>query len=225
MDCLDGFSRVHIFTGHTHLVYNVEDEKMFEHNAGAVCATWWWTGYHSDIHIAQDGAPGGYTIVDFTGGEPQWQFKGTGHPVGFQFRCYDGNSIQINSGIYCKDESSANRSKFDSYASQWKDKSSDNYVYINVWNWDPEWTVEVTEEGAGSLDVTQVTLKDPLHLIAYTAPSISQPTFATSDNLHFFRVQASKPNSTLDIKVTDRFGNVYTERMERPRPFSLAQYR
>ena len=225
MDCLSGFSKIHIFTGHTHLVYNVEDETMFEHNAGAVSATWWWTGYHSDIHIAQDGAPGGYTIVDFTGGEPQWQFKGTGHPVDFQFRCYDGNSIQINADLYCPDQSSANKTKFNNYAAQWKDKNSDNYVYIDVWNWDPKWKIEVTEEGNGPLEVTQVTLKDPLHLIAYTAPSISNPTFATSDNLHFFRVQASKPNSTLDIRVTDRFGNVYTEKMTRPRPFSLDQYR
>lgn len=225
MDCVRSFSNIHIFTGHTHLVYNVEDDTMFEHNGGAVCATWWWTDYHSDIHIAQDGAPGGYTIVDFTGGEPQWQFKGTGHPIDFQFRCYDGNSIQITADIYCPNESSSNKSKFNSYASQWSEKNSDNYVYIDVWNWDPKWKVEVTEEGVGALEVTQVKLKDPLHLIAYTASSMSNPIFATSENLHFFRVQASKPNSTLNITVTDRFGNVYTEKMTRPRPFSLEQYR
>ena len=225
MDCVRSFSNIHIFTGHTHLVYNVEDDTMFEHNGGAVCATWWWTDYHSDIHIAQDGAPGGYTIVDFTCGEPQRQFKGTGHPIDFQFRCYDGNSIQITADIYCPNESSSNKSKFNNYASQWSEKNSDNYVYIDVWNWDPKWKVEVTEEGVGALEVTQVKLKDPLHLIAYTAPSMSNPTFATSENLHFFRVQASKPNSTLNITVTDRFGNVYTEKMTRPRPFSLEQYR
>lgn len=218
------FSNVHIFTGHTHLVYNVIDDGIYEHNAGAVCATWWWTGYHSDIHIAQDGAPGGYTIVDFNGGIPKWQFKGTGHDINFQFRSYDGNCIQINADKYIPEQTSANKSKFNSYASMWLEEKNDNSVYINVWNWDPEWTVEVTE-AEKPLSVTKVKLRDPLHLIAYTAPSIGTPTFATSENLHFFKVTASSPTSTLEIKVTDRFGNVYTETMKRPKAFSIEQYK
>ncbi len=223
-DCFRGFADVHLFTGHTHLVYNVIDNGIFEHNAGAVCATWWWTGHHSDIHIGQDGAPGGYTVVDFDGNTVKWQFKGTGKDTDFQFRCYDGNTVHITADKYIPGESSANKSKFNSYASDWQKERNDNSVYINVWNWDPEWKIEVTEAGK-SLEVTQVKLRDPLHLIAYTAPSIGTPTFATSENLHFFKVTASGPSTALEIKVTDRFGNVYTETMTRPRPFSIGEYK
>jgi hypothetical protein len=39
-----------------------------------------------------------------------------------------------------------------------------------------------------------------------------------------FKVTASSANSTLDIKVTDRFGNVYTETMTRPKAFTTDAY-
>ena len=35
-----------------------------------------------------------------------------------------------------------------------------------------------------------------------------------------FKTKASNATSTLLIKVTDRFGNVYTETMERPKAFN-----
>jgi hypothetical protein len=38
-------------------------------------------------------------------------------------------------------------------------------------------------------------------------------------------VKASSPTSTLEIKVTDRFGNVYTESMKRPKAFSTDNYK
>jgi hypothetical protein len=98
-----------------------------------------------------------------------------------------------------------------------------NYVYINVWNYDPQWTISVTENGT-SLKVDRVSAKDPLHLIAYNGKS---PTggFGTSVTKHLFRVQATSATSTLEIKVTDRFGNVYTESMKRPKAFSLNAYK
>lgn len=35
-----------------------------------------------------------------------------------------------------------------------------------------------------------------------------------------FAVTASSASSTLEIRVTDRFGNTYTETMKRPKTFS-----
>jgi hypothetical protein len=69
---------------------------------------------------------------------------------------------------------------------------------------------------------------DPLHLIAYTAKRLNKnatASFPTFANAHMFKVKASSATSTLDIKVTDRFGNVYTESMTRPRAFSTDTYR
>jgi hypothetical protein len=120
-------------------------------------------------------------------------------------------------------QSSSNNKSFEDAAKDWISPNTDNYVYINVWNYDSKWTIEVKEDGK-ALTVERVTIKDPLHLISYNAKN---PTggFGTTNTKHMFRVKASSPTSTLDIKVTDRFGNVYTESMTRPKKFSLDIYK
>ena len=219
----------HFWTGHTHKMYNVDkmsSKKIFEHNAGAVCATWWWTGHlTSGIHVAQDGAPVGYSIVDVTGTDFKWCFKGTGKDVNHQFRTYDRNQIVMTAEKFVPSnkQSASNNKAFEDAAKDWISPNDANYVYINVWNYDAKWTIEVKEDGK-ALNVERVTIKDPLHLIAYNAKT---PTggFGTSNTKHMFRVKASSATSTLDIKVIDRFGNVYTETMTRPKKFSLDIYK
>lgn len=235
MTVIDDFKDVHIFTGHTHLVYNWNVEgyydNIMEHNAGAVCATWWWSGKHTPgIHICQDGAPGGYTILDVSGDELEWQYKPVGRDVNFQFRTYDGNEVLITRDD-CRGSESAKDGFIDNYVDNpfdWSVRRNDNAVYINVWNWDPEWKVEVTENGR-KLDVEKVSLRDPLHLVAYTGKSMAGTSktdvFATSVNEHFFKAVAKEATSTLEITVTDRFGNEYKESMERPKEFSIENYK
>ena len=120
-------------------------------------------------------------------------------------------------------KSASDKKKFEDEAKDWKESSSANYVYINVWIYDPQWKVEVTEAGK-ALSVEKVTAKDPLHLIAYNGQTPGGG-FGTSNTKHMFMVKASSPTSTLEVKVTDRFGNVYTESMARPKAFSLAAYK
>ena len=225
---LSKYDDVHIFTGHTHKMYNVDktsSKNIFEHNAGAVCTTWWWTGnYTTGIHVAQDGAPGGYSIVNVTNEDFKWQFKGTGRDINHQFRSYDRNSIVMTAENFVpSNKTAAQKAKFEEAAGDWVKASTDNYVYINVWNYDPSWTIEV-KEGDVKLNVEKVTAKDPLHLIAYNGQS-PDGGFGTSNTKHMFRVKASSATSTLNIKVTDRFQNVYTETMTRPKAFSLAAYK
>ena len=224
---LEGYTNVHIWSGHTHEMYNVDkmsSKNIFEHNAGAVCATWWWTGhFNSGMHIATDGAPGGYSIVDINGENIKWQFKGTGKKINHQFRSYDRNSIALTAEKYASKESDWGKLVFISSVGDWLNSSSSNYVYINVWNYDPLWNIEVKEDGK-VLKVERVTVKDPLHLIAYNANN-PEGGFGTTETKHMFKVQASSATSTLEIKVTDRFGNVYTESMKRPKAFSIDAYK
>lgn len=97
----------------------------------------------------------------------------------------------------------------------------ENAVYINVWAYEPGWTVTVTENGT-PLDVKQVwSKKDPLHSISYDIPrgAANNGTliFPSTSCMHMFEVTASSASSTLEISVTDRFGNVSTESMTRPK--------
>ena len=60
---LKAYPEVHLVTAHTHTVYNADklsNLHLYEHNAGSICGTWWWSGYLTPgVHIGQDGSPGG----------------------------------------------------------------------------------------------------------------------------------------------------------------------
>ena len=216
---------VHFFTGHTHktFVYDqLEEQQFMEHNAGSICGSWWWSGYLTPyINLSQDGAPGGYTILKIDGKDLEWTYKSTGYPDSYQFRSYDMNEVKKVVTM----ETGFNKEGFYPYVKQ-VDEHGENIVLLNIWNHDPQWKVSVTENGR-ELEVGEVYDYDPLHIIAMTAKR-----FATSDNPdfltnwwpHFFSVQASSPSTTLEITVTDRFGKVYRETMQRPKAFNTHTY-
>ena len=235
---VSGYDQVQVFTGHTHRMYNIDNlasKHLFEHNAGAVCATWWWSAHLTPgVHVATDGAPGGYSVVDIDGTSFQWVFKATGRDASYQFRSYDRNRMEITPEKYVSSGDAAHKAALARYTSSWSAPSNENYVYLNVWNYDPSWKIEVTEGGT-KLDVERLSAeRDPLHIIAFTAKRLNSNVgfntdgginFDTGTNGHMFRVKAASATSTLEIKVTDRFGKVYTESMARPKTFSTDTYK
>ena len=220
-DALKSFSNVHILTGHTHINYNVEPtESIFEHNIAGLCGTWWWTGRsnYAKNHICCDGSTGGYGVFEINDKDIKWYYKSAGFSKEYQFRSYDLNTIEITADKYCPKSSDT---ELATYAGTYAKRANNNEVLINVFNYDPKWKVEVTENGK-SLNVTRVSAKDPLHIISYEAFRLNTNgvmSFPSCDTAHMFKVKATSASSTLEIKVTDRFGNVYTEKMERPKAF------
>lgn len=216
INSLKGFKEVHFFSGHTHDVwcadYLSDELPHFEHNAGAVCATWWWTYKTCGMNLARDGAPGGYTICEFKGNDVKWLFKGYDRDEDYQFRAYDMNSI---------DSKQFPDKYFNTYSN-----IKPNAVLLNIWNWDPAWTLTVTENGK-ELSWYQTRNYDPLHILGYymVRGGFTTSAFHPKHTSHLFVVQAENPKTTLEIKVTDRFGNVYTESMKRPRSFSVDFYK
>lgn len=227
------FKTVHVVTGHTHINYWVGDvdteaQQFMEHNTAAVCATWWWTGKngYAGNHICTDGSPGGYGVWAMDGKDMKWSYKGIGKAEDYQFRAYDLNNVHITADKYCPNTSDANKTAFNTtYATPYNTSNQGNQVLINVWGWDDKWSIEVTEAGK-ALNVTRVQTRDPLHIISYAAQRYrvanATPTFGTTNTGHMFRVTASSADSDLEIKVTDRFGNVYKQTMERPKAFSTS---
>lgn len=229
-DIIKSYGDVHIFSGHTHKMYNVDklsSHNLYEHNTGAVCAAWWWTSYLTPgIHIGQDGAPGGYRIVNVSGNDFKWRYKATAKPDEIQFRSYDRNSMSLTAEKYTPKANAGNKAKFEELAQEYVSSSSDNFVYLNIWNYDLSWKIEV-KEGDAALNVSRVWARDPLHLVSYTAKRLNANaslSFPTSVTKHMFKVKASSPSTTLSIKVTDRFGDVYKEEMKRPKEFSTDIY-
>lgn len=107
----------------------------------------------------------------------------------------------------------------------YKDVGS-NVVYINVWNWDPEWTISVSD-GVKELPVEQIYGLDPLHTAAtkWPASPTAVPTraaFATQPSILSFPVTAPDSQHDADrVTVTDRFGKTYKEVMSRPKAFAV----
>jgi len=219
----DGYN-VRFLSGHTHNIFNKTWTPTFvEHNSGAICASWWWSGYHTPgIHIAQDGAPGGFTVWDVKGTEFTHYYQAALQPREYQFRAYDMNKV--------KEVITADRSSAEGYPKYYNHIQSygDNVILVNVWDYDEDWKVEISENGV-PLNVTEVGVYDPLHIEAMTIPRFNKnsgtTTFSTAKWLHFFQATASAADTPVTVKVTDRYGNVFTEEMTRPKAFTVSEYK
>lgn len=229
--------KVYFVTGHTHKNYTLTATQMntvgghdfTEHNVAAICSSWWWSGNLTPgVHVSLDGSPGGYAIWDVKGSNIESMlYKAAGYPESHQFHSYDLNNVSFSMDDVPGMSSSLN-SAFQPYVSAYP-KNSKNEVLINVWNWNPAWTVTVTTQSGQNLAVTKTSAYDPLHIAALTvkrfAGATSKPSFITERSHHFFKVTAPDADTDLVITVKDEFGHTWTENMARPKAFSTDAYK
>jgi hypothetical protein len=102
----------------------------------------------------------------------------------------------------------------------------DNLIYINVFDWSPDWKISVKESGK-ERPVTHEMLIDPFFALVYQMPySLESNYFSKSYDKkggkmnHMFKVQAVTGCDPIEVTVTDRFGRTYTETLERPKPLT-----
>ena len=239
LNVLDGY-KVHFITGHTHMNYNVTPDdavtggrEVYEHNTGAICGSWWWSGYLTPgVHLSPDGTPGGYAIWSVNGTDMEWMYKATGWTEDYQFRSYDLNNVhfsladvpQMPAGV-----PASVKKEYMKYVDAYPG-NQDNEVLINVWNWNPHWTLKVTDENGNTLTPEEVWAYDPLHVAAMSVKRFnsstltSTPSFITEKFPHFFKVKAADADVDLTITVCDEFGHQWTENMQRPKAFSTDAY-
>lgn len=239
LNVLDGY-KVHFITGHTHMNYNVTPDdavtggrEVYEHNTGAICGSWWWSGYLTPgVHLSPDGTPGGYAIWSVNGTDMEWMYKATGWTEDYQFRSYDLNNVhfsladvpQMPAGV-----PASVKKEYMKYVDAYPE-NRDNEVLINVWNWNPRWTLKVTDENGNTLTPEEVWAYDPLHVAAMSVKRFnsstltSTPSFITEKFPHFFKVKAADADVDLTITVCDEFGHQWTENMQRPKAFSTDAY-
>ena len=239
LNVLDGY-KVHFITGHTHMNYNVTPDdavtggrEVYEHNTGAICGSWWWSGYLTPgVHLSPDGTPGGYAIWSVNGTDMEWMYKATGWTEDYQFRSYDLNNVhfsladvpQMPAGV-----PASVKKEYMKYVDAYPE-NQDNEVLINVWNWNPRWTLKVTDENGNTLTPEEVWAYDPLHVAAMSVKRFnsstltSTPSFITEKFPHFFKVKAADADVDLTITVCDEFGHQWTENMQRPKAFSTDAY-
>ena len=235
---LDGYE-VHFVTGHTHKVYNitpdddvVKGRDIHEHNSGAICASWWWSGNLTPgVHVSIDGASGGYAIWDIDGTDFAWLYKSTGWPEEYQFRSYDLNNVSFSMDDVPNIPSNVLiQLAYKKYVNAYPE-NSDNEVLIKIWNWNSNWELSVVDERGKTLEYTPVWAYDPLHIAALSVPRFnnsgitSTPSFVTESATNFFKVKADDADVDLTITVKDEFGHTWTEEMQRPKAFSTDAYK
>ncbi len=228
---LRSYKDVHFVSGHTHYNYTARPAaypNMMEHNIASICATWWWTGATNGknvkYQVCQDGSPAGYSFWEVNGTNFQWKYRSITGSGDSQIRGYDMNKVK---DFMSSDASAVGVVKkygatvvpnYSSYKS--------NTILANVFNYDSDWKVEITEGTDTKLVPSRLNEYDPYHVLAFdvmrfkNAGSINTG-FATEKNGHMFRAFATTANLPVTIKVTDHFGHVYYKTFQRPMAFAL----
>ncbi len=227
------FATVHILSGHTHrnrCCYGRDDAaqpdiaNFTEHTIAAVSGTRWHTSAFGGPQIAVTGEPAGCKIFNINERDIKWYFKATEFSADNQFRCFDMNGV---ADFY---QNSGPMRVFLDHFPKRTDYSKEkfrNKVMIHVWDWANDWKIEVTENGT-PLAVTRAKAENPQYVLSYEIPKRlwffdlnSSSSKKKIRHPHMFHVTPSSPTSTLEVTVTDCFGNKYHQTMERPKPFHL----
>jgi len=137
--------------------------------------------------ICGDGTPSGYGVYEVNGSDIKWYYKSTGRP----------------------------QSKQHTVFGKGRSKDYPDEIIANVWNWDSKWKVEWIEDGIEKGLMEQRVALDPLAVELYAGPDLPkkhkfvEPTLAD----HIFFAKPSPAAKSVAVKVTDRFGTVYTEKI------------
>lgn len=137
--------------------------------------------------ICGDGTPNGYGVYEVDGSDIRWYYKSTGKPKDHQLR------------IFAKGRS----------------KDFPEEIIANVWNWDAKWKVEWFEDGMAKGMMEQRVAKDPWAVELYAGPELPAKHKFVEPSLadHIFFAKPSPNAKEILVKATDRFGNVYSEKL------------
>lgn len=203
---------VEVYSGHTHTHVDMRRQNVYEHNLCSVAGPGgWWndckkgnTGAAYDMN--NDGTPTGYYVVRYNGTKNSWYFKSFWHTRDKQFALYDLNDAETVDKTY--------------YGYLGGDAAADD-VMVNVWDWGYDWQITATENGQ-SRTVVRSCMKDPIlttwNKVKVASASETRSYLWPVNTTHMFYVQCSIPQSTVEVRVTSPFGDVYTDSITRKLP-------
>jgi hypothetical protein len=82
-----------------------------------------------------------------------------------------------------------------------------NAVVANVWNYDKKWKVEFLEDGVSKGAMEQIRCQDPISVANFP---VNMHVYSD----HFFAAVPSAGVKEVTVKVTDRFGRVYQDKLQ-----------
>lgn len=229
-DLLNQYKEAHVISGHTHYQRNYEHTtyKIFEHNMGTVCGTWW------SSNICGDGTPNGFGV--FIGEDntfSNWYYMGYHEGMNSredQLRLHRGNAI--TGAKRQPDAKTPNGTGYYSY------NFADDVIIANVYNADSKWKIEVYEDDVKTGEMTRIanksvsydklvgnyTMDDPRQITDGTvAPydmwsvgiQVGELNRVGSNGswiqcYHLYRYTLKNKDAKVKVVAIDRFGNRYT---------------
>ncbi len=184
MDLLADY-KVSILSGHTHEQSNLQlRPNVIEHMVGAVCGAWWiWNSPY-----CKDGTPMGYQVFESTLSQLSWYYKSLGRDRNYQVEV-------IPTGTF---------------------PGHENDLCVKVWNYDDSWRIELIEDGKNRGAMKQFASTDPYYSsyldrgYATGKKKVGGFRQPTVNGYAFFCARPSAKAKHVAVRVTDRFGRVYT---------------
>ncbi|MEO4958617.1 calcineurin-like phosphoesterase C-terminal domain-containing protein, partial [Bacteroides thetaiotaomicron] len=128
------------------------------------------------------GAPNGYLLVNVQGDDISWQYKATGRPLDYQFRVYRPGEFQ----------------------------SQPEYLVVNLWDYDPAWTIQYDEDGIEKKGVLEAFDDEDQDFI-----TMKKGKGTGYHTLHLFRVRPSSDKvKKITITATNRFGQSFHQTVD-----------
>ncbi len=194
INALQGFAEVHLMCGHTHYAQNyiyTSPISAYEHIHAAACGAWW------KSTINGDGTPNGYAVYTIKGNTiSNWYYKATKLSKDFQIRLYKGDA------------------SFGGTYGSYSFGQAINTIVANVWNADSSWKVEAYENGVkvADLKALPVSMNDAWALGYHLGVLNRDPDNYTTACKHLYLHTMVNPSASLEIRATDRFGSVYSQK-------------
>lgn len=195
------YADVQLLAGHIHnnFINNIAP-NITETSFGALNGAFWYP-------ICNDGSPQGFGVLRFDGNRlVDKYYQGLGKSRDYQMRIYSPKLAVLHKP---------------------KAKLGDKYnkVLINVFFWDENWKIEVTEDGKEPYTI--VPDRDRAPLPAYDPEVVMQVNPETgwlranhkgsrpaAGNDHLFLYKPSKAWKTITVRATDPFGRTYIDSIE-----------
>lgn len=193
LQLLNGYKEVHLMVGHTHYTENFMIKspiQVYEHIHAAACGAWW----RSTIN--RDGAPNGYGVYHISGATiKEWYYKSVNYDKDFQIRLHKGDVAFGGSYDY------------------FSFNQGENSIIANIWNADDNWKVEAYENGKKVKDLVALDKKmeDAWSLGYHIGVVGRNPASYRSAAKHLYLHKMIDPDAKIEIRATDRFGNVYKQ--------------
>ena len=183
------FKYVYSWAGHNHhtYLYTSEPERNYDiDNLTSITVTKSTGALRLNRLLNNDGTPQGYFVVDVDGEEVSWYYLCCGKDRNYQMKVYPPA------------------------------RTGGEYVMANIWAHDNKWgAVEWWENGVkvGQMEAHDALDPDYVDLYATVTNKTTRKYCKPVNSFHMFRIRPEPGVKAGEVRVTDRFGTTYVERV------------